>query len=429
MASAPAGQHQPGTEPDPVKPDRIAALDLIRGVAVLGILAINIAGFAGPLIATTTPHLPHPGTLADEIAFAAAFVLFEGKMRALFTILFGASMLLFLERAEAAGKDAPPLQLRRLGWLMLFGYLHFALIWWGDILFVYAFCGFVALAFRFVSTRSLVIFALTVFTFYHVQGIVGSLPDVIAEAHAGFGNAAPKEAAQHREAMLGKVTEMDNELALYRGSYVAQVGHRLTEQRFFPLAMAIGSICETLPLMLLGMALYRTDFFSGGWSAQGGRHRRGRDRRGRNAGRARLGLVAPFSTGRHERLAGERDGRAPPAARPGLCGTADARRTAFAPVPARRPAERCGTNGVLQLYRDEPGYDRDFLRLGARPVRHRWGGGAMAVRGARLGADARLEQAMARAIRARTARMGVAFANRMAGYAPPALNAIAIPSH
>lgn len=267
MASAPAGQHQPGTEPDPVKPDRIAALDLIRGVAVLGILAINIAGFAGPLIATTTPHLPHPGTMADEIAFAAAFVLFEGKMRALFTILFGASMLLFLERAEAAGKDAPPLQLRRLGWLMLFGYLHFALIWWGDILFVYAFCGFVALAFRFVSTRSLVIFALTVFTFYHVQGIVGSLPDVIAEAHAGFGNAAPKEAAQHRETMLGKVTEMDNELALYRGSYVAQVGHRLTEQRFFPLAMAIGSICETLPLMLLGMALYRTDFFSGGWPA------------------------------------------------------------------------------------------------------------------------------------------------------------------
>ena len=61
--------------------------------------------------------------------------------------------LLFLERAEAAGKDAAPLQMRRLGWLMLFGYLHFALIWWGDILFTYAVCGFTALAFRFVSSR------------------------------------------------------------------------------------------------------------------------------------------------------------------------------------------------------------------------------------------------------------------------------------
>jgi uncharacterized protein len=267
LATAPPGQQHPEPEPDEVKPDRIAALDLIRGVAVLGILAINIAGFADPLIATTTPHLPHPGTLADEIAFAASFLLFEGKMRALFTILFGASMLLFLERAEAAGKDAAPLQMRRLGWLMLFGYLHFALIWWGDILFVYAFCGFLALAFRFMSTRSLVIFALTLFTLSHVQGMVGSMPEVLAEEHASHGDAAPREAAQHREVMLGKVTDMNNEVALYRGPYVAQVDHRLTEQRFFPLAMAIGSICETLPLMLLGMALYRTDFFSGGWTA------------------------------------------------------------------------------------------------------------------------------------------------------------------
>jgi uncharacterized protein len=268
LVTAPAGLKQSQTASDRAKPDRIAALDLIRGVAVLGILAINIAGLAGPTIAATTPHLPHPGTLADEVAFAASFVLFEGKMRALFTILFGASMLLFLERAEAAGKDAPTLQLRRLGWLMLFGYLHFALIWWGDILFTYALCGIVALAFRFLSTRSLVIFALTVFAVYHVQGIVGSLPDVVAEERAGLGIPAPDEAARHRETMLDKVAAMERELALYRGSYVPQVDHRMTEQRFFPLSMAIGSICETLPLMLLGMALYRTAFFSGGWPAE-----------------------------------------------------------------------------------------------------------------------------------------------------------------
>ncbi|MDB5725589.1 MAG: hypothetical protein JWQ16_2343 [Novosphingobium sp.] len=265
MAAAPAGWHHLGPELYPVMPERIVALDLIRGVAVLGILAINIAGFADPLIATTTPHLPHPGTQADEIAFAASFLLFEGKMRALFTILFGASMLLFLERAEAAGKDAAPLQMRRLGWLMLFGYLHFALIWWGDILFVYALCGFIALAFRFMATRPLVIFALTLFVLSHAQGMVASMPEVLAEEHASHGVAPPGEATQHREAMLAKLTDMRTEVALYRGPYAAQVDHRLTDQRFFPLAMAIGSICETLPLMLLGMALYRSGFFSGGW--------------------------------------------------------------------------------------------------------------------------------------------------------------------
>lgn len=244
---------------------RIAALDLIRGVAVLGILAINIAGFAEPLVATATPHLPHPATPLDEWAFAVSFLVFEGKMRALFTVLFGASMLLFLERAETAGQDAGRLQLRRLGWLALFGYLHFALIWWGDILFTYAICGFFALTFRGMPGRPAVIFAAAVFTLYHLSGAVSSLPAISAEQHAGQGSATPVQAAVHREAMLTKTAQMEHELALYRGNYSDQVLDRLTDQRLFPLAMAIGSICETLPLMLLGMALYRSGFFVGAW--------------------------------------------------------------------------------------------------------------------------------------------------------------------
>ena len=80
---------------------------------MLGILAVNIAGFAGPTQATLSPNIPVPGSTADEAAFAFIFVAFEGKMRALFTLLFGASMLLFVERAEAAGRDGTALQYRR----------------------------------------------------------------------------------------------------------------------------------------------------------------------------------------------------------------------------------------------------------------------------------------------------------------------------
>ena len=71
---------------------RISALDLIRGVAVLGILAINVASFAAPGSATFSPDLPHPGTAglwANHAAYLATLVLFEGKMRALFSVLPG----------------------------------------------------------------------------------------------------------------------------------------------------------------------------------------------------------------------------------------------------------------------------------------------------------------------------------------------------
>jgi uncharacterized protein len=414
LAAAPAGWHHPGPELYPVMPDRIVALDLIRGVAVLGILAINIAGFADPLIATTTPHLPHPGTQADEIAFAASFLLFEGKMRALFTILFGASMLLFLERAEAAGKDAAPLQMRRLGWLMLFGYLHFALIWWGDILFVYALCGFIALAFRFMATRPLVIFALTLFVLSHAQGMAGSMPEVLAEEHASHGVAPPREAAQYRQAMLTKLTEMRTEVALYRGPYGPQVDHRLTDQRFFPLAMAIGSICETLPLMLLGMALYRSGFFSGGWPV---RRLEAVAIAGIVSGGAATLAVLAWVWPRHF----------PPIAMNALLANGMA-------VPHLLLALgyaallMLAAPRLLQLYRHEPRHDRDLLWLGARPVRHDRRGRAIALRSARLDPDARLEQALARAIQARAARMAVAHADRMASFAAVALNAIAIPS-
>ncbi len=73
---------------------RIGSLDLIRGIAVLGILAINIGGFAGPGVETISPNYLGRVSPVDEWTFATTFLLFEGKMRALFTLLFGASVVL-----------------------------------------------------------------------------------------------------------------------------------------------------------------------------------------------------------------------------------------------------------------------------------------------------------------------------------------------
>jgi uncharacterized protein len=249
----------------PDSPDRVVSLDLIRGVAVLGILAVNIAGFAGPSAATLTPHVPHAASFLDETAFAGVFVLFEGKMRALFTMLFGASLLLFIDRAEANDRDGDILQLRRLGWLLGFGLLHYFLFWWGDILFIYAVAGIIALFMRHLPPVPMLIAALIAYSGWHLAGTLASLPDVRAEEHVRLGIASIAEAKSQGDFLRAFAERAANELAEFRLGFGEQVTIKLTERPFWLLDTTWPSMGETLPLMLIGMALLRTGFFTGRW--------------------------------------------------------------------------------------------------------------------------------------------------------------------
>ena len=245
--------------------ERIAALDLIRGVAVLGILTVNVAGFAGPTAATLTPNLPNLGSPADAAVFAAVLVLFEGKMRALFTILFGASLLLFTERAEAAGRNADGLQLRRLGWLALFGYLHFLLLWWGDILFLYAVAGAIVLPLRHLRPRTMLAAALLLFTAWQAVGIAGDLPGVRAELAVRSGHATPLQRQMQVRSAAGYAAQATEELTEYRSGFVAQVRSKLATRPLYPLTLTLLTLGETVPWMLIGMALYKLGLFAGTW--------------------------------------------------------------------------------------------------------------------------------------------------------------------
>ena len=245
---------------------RIRTLDLIRGVAVLGILAINVASFAAPEGAAYSPNLPHPTGPASQLAFIANLVLFEGKMRALFSLLFGASLLLFIERADAAGRDGAALQLRRLGWLMLFGYLHFALLWDGDILFLYALIGMVALRLRHLWTTQLVAGALVVLVLWQAMGTVMWAPNLAREQAVLHGEATPQERRSYAE-LIQTFRKVDaRNLTEAQLSWPGAVKARLTDRPAYPLTIALFNWGETLPLMLLGMALLRSGFFAGGWS-------------------------------------------------------------------------------------------------------------------------------------------------------------------
>lgn len=242
---------------------RLATLDLIRGVAILGILAINIAGFSGPMVTATTPNLLAPARPIDEAAFALSFIFFEGKMRALFTLLFGAGLVLFWERTEAAGRDGDVLQMRRLAWLLMFGFLHYVFLWWGDILFLYAACGMIALLMRPLDDRMLLWIALSLYYGWHIWGMVEAAPAIHAETAVRRHLATPTDL----DLLAGRLAPVRQwalqELHEATLPYLELVRIKIVDRPFWQIQMITGAWSETLPLMLIGMVLYRQGFFDG----------------------------------------------------------------------------------------------------------------------------------------------------------------------
>ena len=260
---APQGARQPT-----LRAERIVTLDLIRGIAVLGILAANIVAFGQPFNAYMWPDafLTEHDATADWM-WVAQLVVIDGKMRGLFTLLFGAGMALFVERAWARG-ETRWLQARRLGWLLLFGLFHFFFIWRGDILVLYAIAGSVAaLALRWPRGRMLgvgiagyvfgALFFLVTFGLSHFIAETPMRENVaFTEAAVGFDDAKAEMLADDaREAQI-----------LTEGNYWDFVSHNFTAHGTDPLFNLFFFGAETLPLMLIGMALYHYGWFSGGVS-------------------------------------------------------------------------------------------------------------------------------------------------------------------
>ena len=245
--------------------NRIASLDFIRGIAVMGILAANIIAFGQPFAAYMYPDaflVPH--NEAEEWMWIAQFVLIDGKMRGLFTLLFGAGLYLFMEKAWSRG-EGRALQARRLGWLLLFGLGHFFLIWRGDILTFYALFGLVSLAaIRWAAKTQLVVGLLGYAAGVVLVGSFMLSPYVIAETEFGE---QPAYAEMREQLAADKGHALDHEMVEYRiiseGSYGDFVAHNVTDHKGdLPFNIFVFGF-ETLPLMLIGMALYRFGLFSG----------------------------------------------------------------------------------------------------------------------------------------------------------------------
>ena len=151
--------------------ERIFVMDLLRGVALLGILMMNIPYFAESYHLGENIFIRNETSGADFYAWYLKALSFEGTMRALFSLLFGAGALLLLSRLEKKEMDITPADFyyRRLMWLLLFGLINaFVLQWPGDILYSYALCGLLLYPFRNLAAKWLLIigiFCMLVATF------------------------------------------------------------------------------------------------------------------------------------------------------------------------------------------------------------------------------------------------------------------------
>lgn len=248
---------------------RHLSLDALRGIAVMGILVMNIVAFSMPQQAYFNPAAWGGTEGANLATWAVNFILVDGKMRGLFSVLFGASMLLVIDGAEAKGESGVKTHARRMLWLAAFGLAHYYLIWFGDILFLYAVTGFLAFLFRNRPVRSLVKWAVffLVMNFIAWSAAWGAMTMFASMATQPGADA---EAVKGYQSMLEGVgapgsTAIAKELLVYGGDYAGIWGLRAVEGLLFPFIAVPINIVETLGFMLLGMALYRSGFLTGRW--------------------------------------------------------------------------------------------------------------------------------------------------------------------
>lgn len=242
--------------------DRIENLDVLRGFALLGILLVNAAGFAFPpdvgLLLAAPPFAP--ATLLDWFAAWGVQVLAEGKFVSLFSMLFGVSLFLVGggsvddPAARTAGSQR---LLSRLFWLGLFGVLHGALLWFGDILLFYAVAGLLVLPVRHWRARHLVM-AGTGLICLGLLMFAG--PPILLELMDPSGA---------QQAFAGPVAEdLQAQAEAMRGALGAAARQGIEYWLDWGLGSVVFFTPQTAGLMMVGLGLFKSGFFHGHWDTR-----------------------------------------------------------------------------------------------------------------------------------------------------------------
>jgi uncharacterized protein len=239
-----------GSQPIDLK-NRIHSLDLLRGFAVLGILIMNITSFSQISMAYMNPTIGAGLEGYNQYFHAFNYIFADTRFMSIFSMLFGAGVVLFTQRIEAKGKRVAALHYKRMFWLLLFGLIHAYFIWVGDILVTYAICGSLVFFFRKKSIRTLFIMAVILFlipislkfmTYY-------GMPADALESTFAFFHPSAEQIASQTQAM--------------RGSYLEQMPLRVEDAiQIQTLVFMIEMFWRASAMMLLGMILYRKGILS-----------------------------------------------------------------------------------------------------------------------------------------------------------------------
>lgn len=230
---------------------RMPQLDMIRGLAVLALLLMNIFAFALP------PDYAHSlqwsevsPSSTDTLLYNIQTLFIKGRFITLFSLLFGVSLFLVVDKYGAAYLK------RRLYWLLVLGVLHGWLIWFGDILLWYALTGFFVLKRGYFQLEAAQLWRKAALFF----GIGMILPAVTSLMYLFIDGATAAEFAD--------AETVAQQIAIWTGPYLPQVWENLSLSLFMALAFVLCILWYTTALMLIGIALYKTNWFELGYSAQ-----------------------------------------------------------------------------------------------------------------------------------------------------------------
>jgi uncharacterized protein len=271
----------------PTAPEaRIQSLDVVRGFALLGILLMNIVAMGSPFAAYFNPAALGPPSQADLTTWIVTQTFFEGSMRTLFSMLFGAGFLLLLERLDARGLglDAAKIYARRVMWLLLFGIVDIVVLaWGGDILFTYGLAALLLLPFWKSSLRSLVIWTVVVFAatslFAFGAGpkfvkMKSSWAEAVAVEAAGGELTEEQEEAKRTWREESDFWTLDDERRAeiderYAEGWSAVAAYNAGDMFAAPFGfLLLSSVLDALAGMLLGMVAYRIGLLQGRWSVR-----------------------------------------------------------------------------------------------------------------------------------------------------------------
>jgi uncharacterized protein len=256
--------------------ERIVSIDTLRGVALLGILLINVVVFGLPESAFSVPTIAGGHTGLNLAFWYANQIFFEDKMRALFSMLFGAGVVLLTQRAEErGGHKERGIYYRRTLWLVVFGLLHAYFIWIGDILYIYGVVGLVLFPLRKLRPAKLlaagalllmIFCGITTLTHYNLIRTRDQALAVDRLVAAGGRpteeqRAAQKEWEEESKEIKPDPAELAKEIKLHRGGYWELFKWRIKEVLvvhavlLFPLVSFV--VHDSPAMMLIGMAMLK----------------------------------------------------------------------------------------------------------------------------------------------------------------------------